>query len=94
MKWYMFTSDTTTGEGCCIGATTTVAQRGLPNHLIKTLGRWSSEAYLLYVCTLGNTTLSVIARLSRQIWYPSLLFVGWRALFRALISISHEPLFL
>ena len=27
-----------------IGAATTAAQRGIPDHLIKTLGRWSSDA--------------------------------------------------
>ena len=32
-----------------IGATTTAAAAGLPSWLIKTLGRWSNDAYLTYV---------------------------------------------
>lgn len=34
-----------------IGAVTIAASRGIPNHLIKTLGRWSRDAYLLYIRT-------------------------------------------
>ena len=34
-----------------IGAATTAAQAHLPDHLIKTLGRWSSDAYLRYIRT-------------------------------------------
>ena len=34
-----------------IGAATTVASHGIPNHLIKTLGQWSCDAYLLYIRT-------------------------------------------
>ena len=32
-----------------IGATSTAARQGLPEHLIKTMGHWSSNAYQLYV---------------------------------------------
>ena len=34
------------GHSFRIGAATMAAQRGVPDHLIKTKGRWSSEAYL------------------------------------------------
>ena len=34
-----------------IGAATTAASRGVPDHLIKTIGRWSSDAYHIYICT-------------------------------------------
>ena len=34
-----------------IGAATTAAQCGIPDHLIKTMGRWTSDAYQLYVRT-------------------------------------------
>jgi hypothetical protein len=34
-----------------IGAATSAAVSGMPDHLIKTLGRWSSDAYLRYIRT-------------------------------------------
>ena len=52
------------GHSFRIGAATTAAQRGVPDHLIKTMGRWSSEAYLSYVRTPVNTILSVAGRIS------------------------------
>lgn len=34
-----------------IGAATTAAQVGVPDHMIKTLGRWQSDAYQIYIRT-------------------------------------------
>ena len=34
-----------------IGAATAAAQAGVPDHLIQTLGRWSSKAYQVYIRT-------------------------------------------
>ena len=45
-------------------AATMAAQKGLPDHLIRTLGCWSSDAYLLYVRTLVETIISVTVKLS------------------------------
>ncbi len=39
------------GHSFRIGAATTAAQRGIQDSLIKTLGRWESSAYTLYVRT-------------------------------------------
>jgi len=47
-----------------IGAATTVAQESFPDHLIKMLGHWSSNAYQLYVRTPVETILSVAVMLS------------------------------
>ena len=47
-----------------IGAATTAAMRGIPDHLIKTMGHWSSEAYLRYVHTPVETILSVAGKLA------------------------------
>jgi len=45
------------------GAATTAAQQGLPDHLIKTMGCWSSDAYLLYVRTPVQSILNVSGQL-------------------------------
>ena len=42
-----------------IGAATTAAAAGLPAWLIKTLGRWNSDAYLTYI-RCPNTVLSAV----------------------------------
>ena len=51
------------GPSFRIGAATRAAQTGIPDHLIKTMGRWSSDAYLLYVHTPVDTILLVAGRI-------------------------------
>ena len=38
------------GHGICIGATLEYLLRGVPFDVVKSIGRWSSEAFLLYLC--------------------------------------------
>lgn len=42
-----------------IGAATSAAAAGVPDHLIQTLGRWTSAAYLRYIHTAPDSLLSV-----------------------------------
>ena len=50
------------------GAATVAARNGVPDHQIPTLGRWSSNAYQLYI----RTPSEVLARLSLQLAYGRL----------------------
>ena len=45
-----------------IGAATVAARSGVPDHLIKCVGRWSSNAYQLYI----RTPDEVVAALSKK----------------------------
>jgi len=47
------------GHSFRIGAATTAAQRGIQDSLIKTLGRWESSAYMVYIRTPRDTLCSV-----------------------------------
>lgn len=51
------------GHSFRIGAATTAAQRGIQDSLIKTLGRWESSAYMIYVRTPKEVLRSVSSRL-------------------------------
>ena len=51
------------GHSFLIGAVTTAAPRGVPDHLIKTLGRWSSDTYQIHI----HTPVSSIVHVSRQL---------------------------
>ena len=45
------------------GAATTAAEMGVPDWLIKALGRWSSEAYQIYI----STPISVLAEIPKTL---------------------------
>ena len=51
------------GHSFCIGATTTVASVWIEDALIKTLGRWESSAYQLYVKVRRDNLAAVSHRL-------------------------------
>ena len=52
------------GHSLRIGASTTSASWGLPDHLIKTLGRWSSDAYQCYIRTSAGSLSEVSSLLA------------------------------
>ena len=47
-----------------IGAATSASAAGIPDSLIRTLGRWSSDAYLVYIRTSQETLRSAASRLA------------------------------
>ena len=51
------------GHSFWIGTATTAAARGVPNHLIKTLGWWSSDAYQRYI----RTPIGILTHVSSQL---------------------------
>lgn len=52
------------GHSFRIGAATTAAQLGVQDSLIKTLGRWESSAYMLYVRTPRDTLCAMARKLA------------------------------
>ena len=59
-------SETYSGHSLRIGAATTEASCGVPDHLIKTLGHWSSDAYQVYIRTSVTSIVQVTSQLLQQ----------------------------
>lgn len=55
-----------TGHSFRIGAATTAARVGIPDHLIQTLGRWSSDSYLRYIRVDPTSVAKSQVRMSRD----------------------------
>ena len=53
------------GHSFRIGAATTAAQNGVPESIIKTMGRWESAAYMLYIRTPRETLCAVAQSLMK-----------------------------
>ena len=47
-----------------IGAATVAARNGIPDHLIMALGRWTSNAYQLYICTPSEALVGISGQLA------------------------------
>ena len=56
-----------TGHSFRIGAATTAAARGLPDSLIKTLCRWESAAYMLYIHTPPSALCAVTKHVAKHL---------------------------
>ena len=52
------------GHSFWIGAATTTAAKGIPGNMIKALGRWTSEAYQVYIRLPREQLASVTAMLA------------------------------
>ena len=61
------------GHSFHVGAAISAARAGLPDHVIKMLGRWRSEAYQLYICMPARIFGSNLkeANISRSLGYWS-----------------------
>ena len=57
------------GHSFRIGVASTAAAAGLPDWLIKVLGRWSSDCHQLYIPTLQNVLMSAAPRMARVTSY-------------------------
>ena len=63
------------GHNFCIGTVISAASYGLPDHLIKILSKWSSDAYQIYIPTLISTIMGLKA------YSPDRLFLAYLSLF-------------
>ena len=61
-----FKAEDYAGHSFRIGAATTAAACGVPAEVIKTLGRWKSQAYQLYARLPTDQLLSISKKLAQS----------------------------
>ena len=55
------------GHSFRIGAATAAAQARVPSHLIKAMGRWGSDAYMMYIRTPPKTLAALAGQISGSV---------------------------
>ena len=65
-RWAGPTYKSLKGHSFRIGAASTAAAAGLPDWLIKVLGRWSSDCYQLYIRTPKNVLICLMSAAPRM----------------------------
>ena len=70
-----------------IGAAMVAAHNGIPNHLIQVLGRWTSNAYHLYICTPSEAIAGISSQLA---WHGVSLPFVIHSSFNIAVELSTE----
>ena len=64
IQWNTYRPNTYLAHSFRIGAATVAARNGIPDHLIQALGRWTSNAYQLYIRTPSEALAGISGQLA------------------------------